>query len=250
VSEREPVRNSADNNQKNEVISIQIDENEDQENGKDYYNTNTDNNNKLNKQTKLKDLLIALNNPELYIIQYFDEIKNEVDLFFTKNINDQTDENQSTVLNDNWLEIIETIKNLESEILEKKNYLKINDTISAEIKLSIRSFENRLNSLNSDAKEKQIEVINKEIEEHIEKIEKILFENKSLYFKNDNKSPYLIVIDDAFLNKDLEKNDKAGTFISTKKKLNHLLFKSKLLVTKKTNVTTLKIKDLKKLTID
>lgn len=69
-------------------------------------------------------MLIALNNPELYIIKYFDEIKNEVDLFFTKKIDEQTDENQSIVLNDEWLEIIEKIKNLESETLEKKNYLK------------------------------------------------------------------------------------------------------------------------------
>lgn len=111
--------------------------------------------------------------------------------------------------------------------------------------MSILSFENKLNSLNSDAKERQIEMIKKEIEEHIEQIEKILFDNKSLYFKNGYKSTYLIVIDDAFLNKedffDLKKNHEVG---------NHLLFKSKLLVTKKTNVTTLKIKDLKKLTID
>lgn len=108
-------------------------------------------------KTNLNDLFIASNNPELYIIQYFDEIKNQVDLFFTTKINNQTDDNESIDLKDKWLEIIDKIKDIESEILRKQNYLHIDQNSYDHIKSIVHKYELEFNCLSKSKRTKKCE---------------------------------------------------------------------------------------------
>ncbi len=149
----------------------------------------------------------------MFFIDFFDSLRNEVDIYFTE-------QEKSEVNDGKWLEIIEKIKSIESVTYQQlpSNINRIKNEISDEISQSIDQFERQISSLYLNSTDEEINKIKKEIDGQKFKIERILFGNKTICFLKDFKikkknCTFLLVINDAYINKN---------FILQSEKLNSL----------------------------
>jgi archaellum component FlaC len=85
-----------------------------------------------------------------FIKDFFDTLRNKVDLYFTEKEKNETN-------NDKWLGIIDKMKSIENFTYERlpTNINKINSEVLDEIRNNIQQFENQINNLNSNSTEEQ-----------------------------------------------------------------------------------------------
>jgi Leucine-rich repeat (LRR) protein len=151
--------------------------------------------------------------PRFYLANYFDDLKKEVDLIFTQNV----EENDL-----NYLQLIEVIKPFNKFFeQEKENYLEIISIIESfeqdsyyKIK-PFNTFDNEINQLTS--------LDNHLIDEIKYKIEKTLFSNKSImfikgyeyklhYYRQTDWKNFLLLINDEYLRKTTIDDEKIDNF--------------------------------------
>ena len=128
---------------------------------------------------QIDELKQMQNFPRFYLSNYFDELKNEIDLKYAVEQDEQV----------KYLEIIKNIESFEQEAYKK---CKSFNTFDKEIK----SIEDKLNDSN-------LNEITQLIDELKYKIEKILFSNKSIFFYDlvYNDYSFLIIINDEYIRK-------------------------------------------------
>lgn len=153
------------------------------------------NHKKLNK--KLDDLRTLFKCPRLYLTNWFDEIKNDVDIAYGQKEIFETDPDLRTILRTNWNSIIERISLFEENCLKNQPTNKFNQHTTEAISQVINSVETNLIELHKleqsvPAEDQLIEhktnLINDSISSQIIKLEKILFQNKTIAFIASHKS--------------------------------------------------------------
>ena len=119
--------------------------------------------------------------PRFYLSNYFDELKNEIDIKYAVKQDEQV----------KYLEIIKNIESFEQDAYKKSKSF---NTYDEEIELIEDKLNNiLLNYYNLTALEKLIDKLKY-------KIEKWLFSNKSIFFyEKDKKYSFLIIINDEYI---------------------------------------------------
>ncbi len=135
---------------------------------------------------RIEELKSIQNMPRLYLADYFSDLKTQVDLIYTLNLNEK----------DKYIEIINSIESNEQESYKKiKKFTTFNE--------EIQSIEEQLNHANLN-----MDKINKEIDGLLYKIEKKIFSNKTIIFLKDygsKKHTFLLILNNEYLrNKSLE----------------------------------------------
>jgi len=134
-------------------------------------------------KTKLKELKSMQETPDIYLFNYYSDLKQQVDLTFSN-------EQKEVLEEEKYIEIINSIK-----IFEQNSYKQIKpfNTFGDQIEL----IEQKLSD--SDL---EIDIIVKLIDKVKYEIEKTLFSNKSIMFIKDygkNKESFLLIIGDEYL---------------------------------------------------
>lgn len=152
--------------------------------------------NEINKS--LEDTHLMLLVPKLFISNYFGDLKAELDAYFIKNNQNETNK---------WKNLINKIETYENDYYKKCT---LNDTFKEKIKLEIDNIKERLSNdkLNKVSSIKYYEEL-KELTNHIEyKVQKNLLSNKSFIFLDtvlnhccSEKISLLLIINDAFVRK-------------------------------------------------
>ena len=155
----------------------------------------------------LEQLKLLLSKPDLYIWNYFNDLKNEIDIAFgTKLLEEPVDSENLNII---WLQMIDKVKQYEQECLTatpsldqfetkflKSIYLKsIESKLCDIITEDIESNEPRTKKLKvyvnvykeNEEKKQRLNDLNELIYEETTKLEEVIFLNKSIMFINKEK---------------------------------------------------------------
>jgi hypothetical protein len=139
----------------------------------------------LQQFVKLKSLYEY---PRLYLISYFSELRNEVNISLNK-IENTTNVEAIKQLDLNWTQIIDKINDFKTECLENMNNNNLID-----VQQIVNSLEKEIFNSNSD-----LNKLKETINEYIYKLEANLFQKRTIFFhKNNNK---LIIIQNDYIGK-------------------------------------------------
>ena len=162
-------------------------------------------------KTLLKQFKTAIEEPKLYIFQFFECLKNEIDIECQTKLNDS---NQEQVLEQQEY-IIDKVNEIERFCLEEQNLTKTyNKDLSRNYKSNIDQIEANLN--NSDIKQDELDKINEFLTDELFIIEKGLFQNKSILFineKNMKVNDYIMKEKLSFLYEIIHQNNWIGSLI-------------------------------------
>jgi len=162
------------------------------------------------EKTEIKSLLeefkLAVNRPRLYVIKYFEDLKNQIDIEFCKILNEINNELAEQQEKEEIFEkqaiLIDKINEFESLCL-----IKINDDSEIEFQMIIGQIENNLNE--QDISQDELRKIYGLLSNEVEKVQKILFQNKAMFFLNANEITckknlpgMLITIEECFIRKE------------------------------------------------
>lgn len=147
------------------------------------------NSDKLILLTKKFSLLkLAFYNPGEYIYNYFSDLRNEVDLAANLELanNEELIEENENCFTDNWIDIIDRIKQFERECLHASSLS--NSFINVKTHKAVDLIQKKINDLgNQSVKSELIQEFEQIIDNEINKIEKILLCNKSIIFLDKEK---------------------------------------------------------------
>lgn len=132
----------------------------------------------MSLKTDLESLRNLLNYPRFYLSNYFNDIRNEADVAFIKKDLDETDPDFKRKIKENWLEIIEKIDSFEKECIQMLAGNSFSKQIQNETNELIEKIENKLN----ENKSVDLNEINGLIYDQVQKLERILFQNKFMVF--------------------------------------------------------------------
>lgn len=131
-------------------------------------------------KTELTNLKQSINEQELHIWNYFDYLKNKVDLAYETHRLDE--ENREYDITQIWTQVIDKIKQFEDECLKPfKADATFRYPIPDEINKRVEFFEEKINKLDETNKD-ELTSFNNEIYDELIKIEQKLFLNKSVIF--------------------------------------------------------------------
>jgi hypothetical protein len=144
----------------------------------------------------ITQIKLIIQNPRIYLSNYFDDLKNLIDLeYFETILRDRIDKNSQVDLCKRHQEITEKLNQVQIECFQNFPLSQIN----VEIFNQIKTFLNNIESQNIDN-------LNQSIYENLMKLQKILFSNKSLIFLKKKDIPdlksfgLLICVEDQFMN--------------------------------------------------
>ena len=143
---------------------------------------------------KLEDLKSIVEIPKLYLANYFQELRNNVDkeMFSRQILHNNDNEGVKNELNQIWKEMISKIHSFEKEC-KHKDELQSNSNGIEEIRMMLDD-QNELTSL---------EIIQEKIREEELNLLKKLFQNKTIIYEKiciEAVQRRLIIIDDEYLN--------------------------------------------------
>ena len=142
---------------------------------------------------KLDELQLIVEIPNLYLANYFQELRNKVDIeMLSKQILHNNDnEDIKNEVNQNWKEMISKIYSFEKEC-KNKDKLQSNLKRIDQIRLMLDQNE-----------ETYLDIIEDKIKEEEFEINKKIFQNKTIifdkFFEDDNQKRLLIVKDENFI---------------------------------------------------
>ncbi len=139
---------------------------------------------------KLDKLKAIVDFPRFYLANYFEGLRNEVDLVATRLT---TAEDIifpiERKLKENWLLIIKKIKTFEDECIKRLPNSKLSMEIYVEFAQIVKQLEIQLNELNSSKNGKyNLKELDDEIYNETERLKKILFLNKTYVFLEQDQS--------------------------------------------------------------
>jgi hypothetical protein len=157
-------------------------------------NTNSkQQNNEINNKNsnKIEDLKLKLKFPNYYLSDYLFNLKNEIDLSFSKKqLNEIQNGNETNLnrINKQWIELINEIESFEDECV-KKNQRK---TRTTDLLFKTKTYQ----EITSIQNQQQYEKINY-------KIEKFIFSNKTISYMEgfevfNNEKPFIFRINDEY----------------------------------------------------
>ena len=142
---------------------------------------------------KLEDLKLIIETPKLYLANYFQELRNDVDKqMFSKQMLHINENEVKNKIDQIWIEMISKIDSFEKEC-KNKDKLQSNSKRIDEIKIIL---ENNKESTN-------LEVIEDKIQEEEFNLFRKLFQNKTIIFENiciKGGQRRLLIIDDEYVN--------------------------------------------------
>ena len=163
----------------------------------------------------MNDLRQAVEDPSLYLYNYFYEIRNKVDVeCSTKQIEYENDEAKKQKLDKIWEEIIAKINSFEkiclnNKIIDVKGMKKRLDSIETALNggLNLNATESHLHSTERTLPNNTLENIKNNIEIEKTKCLKELFQNRTIDYVRDHNSKKddlinckLVILKDEFLN--------------------------------------------------
>ena len=136
---------------------------------------------KAEVQSLLENLKSAVNQPRLYVFQFFEDLKNDIDIQSCKTLNETNKER----VYEHQAKLINKVQEFESLCLEQ-----INEESACDVQVTIEQIEADLNG----AAEAELDRINGLLSNELLKIEKVLFQDKCMLFvkagENDDESSY------------------------------------------------------------
>jgi len=137
------------------------------------------------EKTEIKSLLeefkLAVNRPRLYVFKYFEDLKNQIDIEFCKSLNEINNqlvqEQVKEKIYEKQADLIKKVNEFESLCL-----IKINEDSAIEFQVIIEQIENNLNK--QDISHNELIEINDLLSNEVERIQKIQFQDKSMFFVN------------------------------------------------------------------
>ncbi len=139
---------------------------------------------KLNKD--LDELKTLFQLPRLYMSNFFSDLKRDIDLASVKhaaaaNLNNNNNDNleQTNLLKKAWTDIIQRVDTFESECFNLLRTNKFSSEITNELNETIKLIEDKLNNL---VYREDVIDLSEIIYENIYKLEKIIFQNKTITF--------------------------------------------------------------------
>lgn len=156
-----------------------------------------------NLQEEFNQLKTLLTEPELYLWNYFSDLKNEIDLSFSKNLLEEPEKHE--LINIHWIEIIDKVKLFEQECI-KTNQQSATQSVQKFIDANqaLEEIETTLNQLmeeteqvtepktkklkrsnphrEEEEKQMRLKAVYETIYEQTIQIERILFLNKTMIF--------------------------------------------------------------------
>lgn len=153
---------------------------------------------------ELKSMCLK-SNQKLFLADFFIDLKAQVDLVFVELIKMNNDDDDERISN-NYTEIINKI-----ELFEQICYKQARTIISHD---QIKFIQKRIESISNqnilDDTDTDYDEINELIETQLYKLEKMLFNNKTIYFINNQSSinkNFLIIINDEYIRKKILDNN-------------------------------------------
>jgi len=163
----------------------------------------------------LEDFKLAVNRPMLYVNKYFEDLRNQIDIEFCKTLNEINNElveqQVKEKIYENQAVLIEKVNDFESFCL-----IQINEDSAIEFQVIIDQIENNLNG--QEISQDELGKIYGLLSNEVEKVQKILFQNKSMFFLKSNQitcnenvsnlmnkknlSGILITMEDCFIQKE------------------------------------------------
>jgi hypothetical protein len=128
--------------------------------------------------------------PKLFLSTYFSELRNKIDVAFLSKNNLETDFQIKDDLNEIWIEMIEHVNDFERECCAIQRTNKFNIQLTKEINADLKRLDDQLLSTSfndSTTTTTLYDSIRESIVELDVKIKKILFQNKTIAFINENK---------------------------------------------------------------
>lgn len=174
------------------------------------------------------DLKLSIKFPRLYMCNYFEELRDQVDYLFTSE--------ELTNSNKAWIKLNEKLNNLEKQFLSNISDQVLNETITNDVKHKVKKIQNEMSKLNQD--KSRLQSIYDAIMREKRKIGKIIFSNQTILLSSeiisndlnqelDINAIKLIIIKDEYICKSLLKKIKIQY---------DSLFKSYIFVDKLTNL--------------
>lgn len=126
--------------------------------------------------------------PKLFLSTYFSELRNKIDVAFLSKNNLESDFQIKDDLNEIWIEMIEHVNDFERECCAIQRTNKFNIQLAKEINADLKRLDDQLLSASfNDSTATLYDSIRESIVELDVKIKKILFQNKTIAFINENK---------------------------------------------------------------
>ncbi len=165
-------------------------------------------------ENELEKLFDILKFPGLYLANFFDELRNEIDLEFESHKLSAT-LNQNNLIKDNHKLIIERAKLFEKDCIQQLKDVNDSNTnlftskykqIIESIQAKFGNFKSRVDNVNQSEYELEFKNLIDLAYDTLNEMESYLFNNKSIFFLNDSKKInekrlVLIIINDNYLNK-------------------------------------------------
>jgi len=126
---------------------------------------------KAEAKNLLEQLKSAVNQPRLYIYQFFEDMRNDIDIQSCKTLNETNKER----IYEHQTKLIIQVQEFESLCLEQVNVDNVN-----EFQVTIKQTESYLNGL--VVFEAELDRLKRLLSNELIKVEKILFQNKSMFF--------------------------------------------------------------------
>ena len=153
--------------------------------------------NDLDKQLyKLKEIL---NFPRIYLCNYFADLKTEIDLSFAKKQQNSSNAEIMQILHENYKQMIDKVNSIEEHCLKIQKQT-FNDELTHETNSIIKQIENKLNITTDEYLSKEI---NDLLYEQTLKLERVIFQNRTLIFLDRSKCCHFI---DDFNDNEEERN--------------------------------------------
>jgi len=136
------------------------------------------------EKTEIKSLLeefkLAVNRPRLYVFKYFKDLKNQIDIEFCKSLNKINNQLVEEQVKEEIYEKQDLIKKVNE--FESLCLININEDSAIEYQVIIEQIENNLNR--KDISQEELIEINDLLSNEVERIQKIQFQDKSMFFVN------------------------------------------------------------------
>ncbi len=162
---------------------------------------------KAETQNLLEQFKSAINHPSLYVYQFFEYMRNDIDIQSCKTLND----NNKELIYEHQAKLIIKVQEFERICLEQVNLNNASD-----FQLTIEQTESNLNG--AFASQAELDRINWLLSNELLKVEKVLFQDKCMFFVKAGE------IDDEFV---VREDDESGSDKSVTDNLEILITKIK-----------------------
>lgn len=132
---------------------------------------------------KLNEIKQLIESPQLYLSDFYDNLKTVVDLAFVQKEISVNDNQVRTDLKNNWLELIQKIETLEKDFTKDSSF-KRKYTTNDELDI----MKSRINYIESNLDSDRVDFWIEYAEEQLATLEKTLFKNQTLTFIQPTKS--------------------------------------------------------------